>query len=691
MIKTFFQWLDARTGVISGLTHLCGWTVPGGRGPMRWIPPMIAFAFLLQVMTGIFLWAFYCSDRGAAWESIYYVQFILPGGWLVRGIHHFSAQLLVLLLGVHFTLLVVQGKYRAPREFVFWGTLILLLFALASCLTGDLLTWTLNGYSSTRVRAKFLEMIPVIGSDLFKIVAGGPEFGTLTIPRFLVLHVLLFGFGGFAAMIAWCWCEYRAGLLELSNDADPDDTGTKEASPHQATPQTARRTIPKPVSFWSNPVVRCALASLLFMGATLLLVYQKPLLVKINPEWGDSASGNVGLNLPRNASLGAPLLSPADPPAFYDAARPEWAFRALYHFSNYFAAEKKFYAIFVIPSCLFLYLFLIPIIGRVRIGHYLNIMVVWFLLISFCYLTYASYHHDYWDTSEAAVEYRLAEAKAELASRRVVELCSGPNRIPPGGAVALLHDDPLLQGPLLYEQHCLSCHPFQPLEGTEAIPDFPAIAAKSGTPSAPNLYYPVSADWIGGWLDDKRIKSDDYYGRTKFRSGTMSSYLTGAFRDNQELMDEPEKEMERLVDMLLAEARLDGPRPSEHGLDEEQLTRIADFGCLDCHPFYDPAVKPTTPSLDLRGYMSRRWMIDFIANPGDDRFYGPDRGDKGGNDRMMAYHLSEKDAVISLREIGLIVDWLRGTWYRSGSVPGEAGGQTDDASRNDSPRHAGSL
>lgn len=681
MLSTFFRWLDARTGLVSGLNILGSWTVPSGCGSCRLIPPMIAFAFFVQVVTGVFLWAFYSTANGAAWESVFYIQYLLPGGWLVRGIHHFSAQLLVLLLGIHFVLLVLRGRYRTPHEFTFWGAVVLLLFALASCLTADLLTWTFNGYSATRVRVAFLTMIPFIGGDLFKIVAGGPDFGTLTIPRFLVLHVFLFGFGGFAVMLFWRWCENRADGIDLAKgcpSSGESETGSNDDSVGKSVDAKKQaacgKAAPRPVSFWSCPAVRSAFAALLFMGITLLLVYQKPLVAHFRPELS-----TVETHLPREASLGAPLTAPADPPSKYDACRPEWSFRGLYQYSNYFPASKKFYAIFVIPTCLFGYIFLMPIVGRLRIGHYLNVVVVWVLLVSFCYLTYASYHHDYRDMSDESRKFRYAEARLEADSRRMVELALGPERIPPGGAVELMRHDPFIQGPALYEQHCLMCHPFEPLSLQDAeTREFKPMAAHADylpmlcdDKTAPNLYNPVSKEWISGWFERDRLRSEDYFANTKFLNGSMASYLTGAFRDNAEIFDDADAALEDLIDMLLDEARLDGPRKDASGISEDALMAIADYGCLDCHYFYDPetgafdpATKPTTPTVDLRGYMSRQWMIDFIANPSAPRFYGPDAGAKSGNDRMLAYHLSEDEAILTREEIGLIVDWLRGHWRR---------------------------
>ena len=73
-------------------------------------------AFVTQAVTGIFLWMAYSPSSQTAWESVYYIQHEMWGGWLVRGVHHFMAQAMVVVLALHLLQVVVDGAYRAPRE-----------------------------------------------------------------------------------------------------------------------------------------------------------------------------------------------------------------------------------------------------------------------------------------------------------------------------------------------------------------------------------------------------------------------------------------------------------------------------------------------------------------------------------------------------------------------------------------------
>ncbi|RMF93235.1 MAG: menaquinol-cytochrome C reductase, partial [Planctomycetota bacterium] len=94
-------------------------------GRAWWTLGMSVTAFLLcvQAITGFVLWAYYSPSAQTAWESVYFIQYEVPLGWLVRGIHFWTAQVLVGWLGLYVTWLIVRGLVRAPREFVYWTAL----------------------------------------------------------------------------------------------------------------------------------------------------------------------------------------------------------------------------------------------------------------------------------------------------------------------------------------------------------------------------------------------------------------------------------------------------------------------------------------------------------------------------------------------------------------------------------------
>ncbi len=90
MIKSFLLWLDNRTGIKTLLNEALYERIPGGsRWRYVWGSTLV-FTFMVQVITGIFLWMGYSPSRTTAWESVYYIQHEMSGGWFLRGLHHYT-------------------------------------------------------------------------------------------------------------------------------------------------------------------------------------------------------------------------------------------------------------------------------------------------------------------------------------------------------------------------------------------------------------------------------------------------------------------------------------------------------------------------------------------------------------------------------------------------------------------------
>ena len=150
-MKALLDWLDNRTGYKLLMHEALNEPIPGGA---RWryiTGSMLTFCFVVQAITGMFLWCGYAPSTQTAWESVYYIQHEMTLGWLVRGIHHFAAQAMMVVLGLHFFQVIWDGAYRAPREVNFWLGIVLMQIVVVLSLTGYLLPWDQKGYYATKV------------------------------------------------------------------------------------------------------------------------------------------------------------------------------------------------------------------------------------------------------------------------------------------------------------------------------------------------------------------------------------------------------------------------------------------------------------------------------------------------------------------------------------------------------------
>jgi len=604
-------WIDERTGISDTWRAWADHLLPHGAQVRRTIPCVLGFAFVVQAITGVVLWSYYSPSDLSAWESVFYLQNYVNAGWLLRAIHHYTANLFVALLVVYVVWLILEAGYRKPRELVYWCAIVLVLLSLGAMLTGDLLSWDRNSYSASLTRFNYLKLVPLVGGDLFKIAIGGPgpNFGHLTLPRFVALHIGVFG-GLIAAGLLVLWAlRSRADRLQAA-----------ERREYPLSPEYAKME-PR----WPRQTLYGAIACCVFIAVVLALAFSH------------------GNQLPE---AGVALGSPADPNNNYEAARPEWAFLGLYELVHVFPGEWGIVPIFVIPTTVLLLLVIMPFTGRGSVGRIVNIGIILVLLGTNGVLSWITLARD------AANEgHQRAIAAEKAKARRVAVLIAHNRGIPPAGALSLLKQDPKSRGPELFTQHCASCHSHT---ADGLAPQHQIVAEEV---SAPNLGGYGTREWIAGWLDAERIASPDYFGNTAFKNGDMVNFVEDVFPEDMDELDREDRE--KIITALVAEANRPDTEFTKQQQEDVELGRelIADFGCTDCHKFRDEGSLGTAP--DLTGYASAEWTAAIIRNPADARFYGEE------NDRMPAYAETgdPRMDILPSRDIDLMTDWLRGDWF----------------------------
>ena len=191
------RWLDEQTGLVSALGDWLRRPVAGGPGWRLVWPTAFAFTFVVEAITGLVLWMYYSPGAQSSWESVYYLQYHVQDGWLLRAVHYYAAQAMLAIIGAYVLQMVLCGDCRPARTVLVWIVLLMGLVTLALNLTGDLLPWDQNSYWATSIRMSYVSHVPLVGPWIAKLALGGPQFGTLTLTRFLALHAGVFAAG--------CW------------------------------------------------------------------------------------------------------------------------------------------------------------------------------------------------------------------------------------------------------------------------------------------------------------------------------------------------------------------------------------------------------------------------------------------------------------------------------------------------------
>jgi len=191
MRRNILNWLEHRTGLETALKKFLYEEIPASAGWPQVFGSLALFLFLTQAFTGILLAFNYAPTPGDAYNSVRYIVTELTGGRLIRGLHHWGASLMIVVVALHMTQVFLYGAYKKPREATWLAGVVLLLFTLTYGLTGYLLPWDNRAYWGTVVTTGIATKTPLIGPYLSRLLGGDGAIGVVTFARFYTLHVLL--------------------------------------------------------------------------------------------------------------------------------------------------------------------------------------------------------------------------------------------------------------------------------------------------------------------------------------------------------------------------------------------------------------------------------------------------------------------------------------------------------------------
>lgn len=398
------DWLDERTGYRHALAEALDEPVPGGA---RWAyvwGSALTLAFLTQAVTGVLLMTAYQPSATTAWSSVMYVSEQMSLGWLIRGLHHYGAQAMVILLVMHLGQTAIYGAYKKPREMNWLLGLGLMGLTLAFSLTGYLLPWDQKGYWATKVATNIAGTIPLVGPFTQRLLVGGADYGHQTLTRFYTLHVFVLPALLVLLLVGHVALFRRHGVT---------------------TPPGADREVVD--RFFPKQVLKDLVVFLMVLGAIYAVAVR---------------------------SHGAHLDAPADPASDYPA-RPEWYFLALFEALKHVPGHLEWLVAAGIPLVLGGYLVALPFIDRTdgatlrkRLPFLAPMLAIGLALTGLTWLS--------WKTDAADPEFLAARKLAEERAARAIELAKAG--VPPGGPLAMLARDPATRGPELFEKHCAACH-----------------------------------------------------------------------------------------------------------------------------------------------------------------------------------------------------------------------------------------
>ena len=186
------SWLEERLPLADVIDTLRHKTVPRHRYSLwYYFGGMTLFLFGMQVGTGALLLLYYRPSATEAYESVQFIVTHVPFGWLIRSIHAWAANLMVVCAFAHLFSVLFLHAYRRPRELTWLSGMILLLLTLAFGFTGYLLPWNEVSYFATRVGTDIAATVPAAGDFIVRFLRGGKDVTGATLTRLFGFHVAI--------------------------------------------------------------------------------------------------------------------------------------------------------------------------------------------------------------------------------------------------------------------------------------------------------------------------------------------------------------------------------------------------------------------------------------------------------------------------------------------------------------------
>lgn len=279
----------------------------------------------MLVVTGVLLMFRYDASVERAYTSIQYLETQVFFGSLVRAIHHWSANLLIITVFLHLLRVFFTGGFKKGRVTNWIVGVTLLLLVVAFNFTGYLLPWDQLAFWAITVGTSLLGYVPLVGKAVSDFLLAGPEVGQGALRNFYAIHVAVLPAVLVLLMSYHFWKVRKDGGISQP-EAPPAGEGEKKhrvvrltTIPHLVQRELAAALVviaalalwamlvPAPLEELANPAhpPNPAKAAWYFMGLQELLLHMHPLAAMIFPgivllaiilvPYWDKGDGDIGI------------------------------------------------------------------------------------------------------------------------------------------------------------------------------------------------------------------------------------------------------------------------------------------------------------------------------------------------------------------------------------------------------------
>ena len=245
---------------------------------------ILGFLFLIMVFTGVILMIYYTPSVETAYQSVKDIVNVVPGGRIIRNMHRWASQGMVIVVFLHLLRVFYTGAYLGNRSLNWVIGVVLLIIILLSNFSGYLLPWDQLAYWAVTIGSniaasarEFTDLLGITnifdpGGFMKKLLIGGESVGQPALSRFFTLHVIFLPMTMLVLFGIHFWRIRKDGGLSRPK-AYANDKGT------------TNKWLAWPVLMWTELAI---LIGVVLVVLFIALLADAPLLEQANPTFPEN-------------------------------------------------------------------------------------------------------------------------------------------------------------------------------------------------------------------------------------------------------------------------------------------------------------------------------------------------------------------------------------------------------------------
>ena len=187
--------------------------------PLYCLGGLAFISFINLTISGVVLAIYYIpnyvpQEQFQARESVQLIMEDVTLGYVLRGVHHWGAHLMVACVFLHMLRVYFVGAYRKPRELNWVLGVLLLGITFFFAYSGYLLPADQLSIAAATIGQNMANSVPLLGDFLGKLVFSGADINAGLIPRMYLFHVWVLPFVLFGLMVLHMFIVWLQGMAE---------------------------------------------------------------------------------------------------------------------------------------------------------------------------------------------------------------------------------------------------------------------------------------------------------------------------------------------------------------------------------------------------------------------------------------------------------------------------------------------